>query len=177
LDHTKAAVRWHALKGRGRFAKLVGTLIERPTMPQPQPPTEQPKSPRLVLRRMDQAVTGALTAVSLVAILGWCAWQGRLRGRLIDIERAEPIAIDFKIDVNKADWPELALMPNIGEQLAKRIVTDRAERGHFRDHSDLLRVRGVGPRTLESMKPFLLPLPDLETTAASDADRKSAKVN
>ena len=64
-------------------------------------------------------------------------------------------------------------MPNIGEQLAKRIVTDRAERGLFRDHSEIRRVRGIGPKTLESMKPFLLPLPDLEATANENV--KSAK--
>ena len=47
-----------------------------------------------------------LVAVSLAAIAGWGVGQGRLRGRLIDIDRAEPIAIDFKLDVNRADWPD-----------------------------------------------------------------------
>jgi competence protein ComEA len=134
--------------------------------------------PRLALRRADQAVAAALVAVSLGAIAGWWAWQGQLRGRVIDIERAEPIAIDFRIDVNQADWPELALMPNIGEQLAKRIVSDRTERGPYRDLAELRRVRGIGPKTLESMKPFLLPLPDLETTADGNArPRQTARVN
>jgi competence protein ComEA len=134
--------------------------------------------PRLVLRRTDQAAVAAVVAVSLLAIAGWWAWQGQLRGRLIDIERAEPIAIDFKLDVNHADWPELALMPNIGEQLAKRIVADRANRGPYRDLADLRRVRGIGPKTLESMKPFLLPLPDLETTAeGKPGSRQPVRVN
>src|SRR5580765_3875750 len=123
-----------------------------------------PSWPRLTLRRADQAVAATLIAISLVAMAAWWIWQGQLRGRLIDIERAEPITIDFKIDVNRADWPELTLMPNIGEQLAKRIVADRQERGPFRDHSDLRRVRGIGPKTLEGMKPFLLPLPELDAT-------------
>ena len=83
--------------------------------------------PRLTLRRADQAVSAALILISLIAIAAWCGYQTYLGGRTIDIKRAEPIAIDFKIDVNKAEWPELALMPNIGEQLAKRIVADRAE--------------------------------------------------
>src|SRR3954454_4469071 len=98
----------------------------------PKPHTsEQSTWPRLVLRRADQAVAAALVAASLAAIAGWWTWQGGLGGRLIDIERAEPIAIEFKIDVNRADWPELALLPNIGEQLARRIVAERAERGPF----------------------------------------------
>jgi hypothetical protein len=62
--------------------------------------------PRLVLRRADQAVAAILTAVSLLAIAGWWVWQGQLKERLIDIDRAEPIAIDFKIDVNHADCPD-----------------------------------------------------------------------
>src|SRR5438309_2999452 len=102
-------------------------------MPATSPKPDHRSWPRLILRRADQAVAAAVITASLIAMAGWWTWQGQLRGRLIDIERAEPIAIDFKIDVNRADWPELALMPNIGEQLAKRIVTDRQERGPFRD--------------------------------------------
>ena len=143
--------------------------------------THQPERatwPRLILRRADQAVAASFVALSLAAIAGWCIWQGQLRGRSIDIERAEPIAIDFKIDVNKAEWPELALMPNIGEQLAKRIVADRAERGPFREIGDLRRVRGIGPKTLESMQPFLLPLPNLAATVdTNSASREPAKAN
>ena len=127
--------------------------------------------PRVVLRRPDQAVAAVLTGISLVVIAGWCAWHGALRGRLIDIEQAEPIAIDFKIDVNKADWPELALMPDIGEQLAKRIVADRAEKGPFADHEALRRVRGIGPKTLEGMKPYLLPMAGKNAQATNNGAR------
>ena len=98
---------------------------------------------------------GVVVALATMAI--WWTWNGATGG-LIDIELAEPVAVETKIDVNRADWPELALMPNIGESLAKRIVEDRAANGPFHDVSDLGRVRGIGPKTLESMKPFLLPL-------------------
>jgi competence protein ComEA len=138
----------------------------------PSTPNQPERSiwPRLTLRRFDQTVAATLTAVSLVAIAAWCIWQGQLRGRLIEIDTAEPIAIDFRIDVNQADWPELALMPNIGEQLAKRIVADRTERGSFHNLADLRRVRGIGPKTLESMRPFLLPVPGPEATAGDEPE-------
>src|SRR6185369_8213988 len=102
-------------------------------------PTNSPGPlwPRLVLRRPDQAVCAAMIALSLIAITAWYTYQTYLGGRTIDIERADPIAIDFKIDVNKAEWTELSLMPNIGEQLAKRIVADRIERGPFKDLEEL----------------------------------------
>ncbi len=130
--------------------------------------TPPPAWPRLTLRHTDQAITAALIVFSLIAIAAWCGYQIHLGGRTIDIERAEPIAIDFKIDVNQAQWPELALMPNIGEQLAKRIVADRTERGPFKDLEELRRVRGIGPKTLESMRPFLQPLPPIQSTAENE---------
>ncbi|HEY2416003.1 MAG TPA: helix-hairpin-helix domain-containing protein [Pirellulaceae bacterium] len=138
--------------------------MNRPDAEPPLPPAR----PRLTLRHADQAVSAALIVLSLIAIAAWCGYQTYLGGRTIDIERAVPIAIDFKIDVNQAQWPELALMPNIGEQLAKRIVADRAERGPFKDLEELRRVRGIGPKTLESMKPFLQPLPPLQSTVKNE---------
>ena len=128
-------------------------------------PNNRPPMPRLWLRKTDQVAAAALLAVALLAIAGHWIYQGRYRGRLIEIDRAEPIAIDFKIDINQADWPELCLMPGIGEQLAKRIVDYRTENGPFRDLQDLRHVRGIGPKTWEGMQPYLVPLPDLETTA------------
>ena len=56
-------------------------------------------------------------------------------------------------------------MPGIGEALAQRIVEDRAENGPFLELNDLRRVRGIGPVTLEGMKPYLLPMPELDATA------------
>jgi competence protein ComEA len=129
-----------------------------------QPPGQQ-QWPKLILRRTDQAVSAVFIAVSLVAIVGWCLFQSRLRSRLIDIEQAPPVAVDFKIDINAADWPELALLPGVGPQLGKRIVAHREANGPFRAIEDLDRVRGIGSLTLERIKPYLLPLPDLEGTA------------
>ena len=76
-------------------------------MPADDRPTRSPW-PRLWLRRADQAVAAVFIAVFLAGIGGYWVWQGRIRGRLIEIERAEPIAIDTKIDINQADWPERA---------------------------------------------------------------------
>ena len=129
------------------------------------PPEHEPVWPRVVLRRRGSGGGGGMRSGGAGGDGGWWLWQGRNGGRLIDIERAEPIAIDFKIDVNQAAWPELAVMPNVGEQLAKRIVADRAERGAFNHLADLERVRGIGPKTLEGMKPYLLPLPPPEAAA------------
>lgn len=55
-----------------------------------------------------------------------------------------------------ADWERL---PGIGPSLAARIVADRAERGPFQTPEGLLRVRGIGPRTLDRIRPYLAPAP------------------
>jgi competence protein ComEA len=137
--------------------------MDPPAKPETKP--DHPPWPRLVLRRIDQVAAAAVLAAALALLAGQWLWHGRLRGRLVEIDRAEPIAIKLQIDVNAADWPELCLMPGVGEQLAKRIVAERTDNGPFRDWNDLRRVRGIGPRTLEGMKPFLLPMADLEATA------------
>ena len=55
---------------------------------------------------------------------------------------------------------ELANLPGVGSTLARRIVDCRRVGGPFLDHKDLRRrVRGIGPRTLETMRPYLLPMP------------------
>jgi competence protein ComEA len=123
-------------------------------------------------------LSGSCLAIGLALLTTWWAWQQRGGRQLIDIDRAEPLLVETKIDINRADWPELALMPEIGEQLARRIVADREEHGPFRDLADLQRVRGIGPRTLERMRPYLLPVPNLETTAEGKAaDSRGGAVN
>ena len=120
---------------------------------------------RDLLRRMDQAVAGAVIGVSLLVIGVYLLWGGAESGRLIDIDRADPQNVDFLVDINTAQWPELDLLPNIGETLARRIVESREVDGPFLDHDDLIRVRGIGPKTLNGMRPYLLAMPSGENVA------------
>jgi competence protein ComEA len=126
---------------------------------------QKPSGRRSLLRRLDQAAVASLITLSLVAMGAYWFVQGGHRGELIEIDRAEPLTARYLVDINKAEWPELAELPDLGETLARRIVNSRAEAGPFGDHEDLLRVNGIGPRTLEKMKLFLLPMPDQEDVA------------
>jgi competence protein ComEA len=112
----------------------------------------------MLLRWSDQACCVGLIAVALGVMGATWAYQGGLRGRLIDIERAPPVSVRFQVDMNRAEWPEWSALPGIGEQLARRIVNTRAERKGFLRHEDLLHVPGIGPRTLERVRPYLLPV-------------------
>jgi len=61
----------------------------------------------------------------------------------------------FIVEVNAVSWPELTCLPGVGEVLAKRIVNTRSEIGPFSRCEDLLFVRGIGPKTVEKIRPFL----------------------
>jgi competence protein ComEA len=122
-----------------------------------------PRTAWTILRRSDQACAAAVVAASLGLIAAVWIHQGGHRGRLLDIERAEPKSHRFQLDVNQADWPEWALLPGIGETLARRIVDSRRTEGPFRGHDDLLRVKGIGPRKLGDIRPYLSPMPRVPT--------------
>ena len=125
------------------------------------PQATQPPSGRWrpILRRMDQAAVAVLVLFALVGMGVYWVVQGGPRGELIEIDRADPLTARFLVDINKADWPELAELPEVGETLARRIVDSRVKDGEFRDHDDLRRVRGIGPATLERVRPYLMPMP------------------
>jgi competence protein ComEA len=112
-----------------------------------------------LIRRMDQAAVAGLVIVALVAMVAWWIAKGGIRGRLIEIERAPPRTAVFLVDINQAEWPELAQLPGIGETLARRIVESRQADGPFLKHDDLQRVQGIGPKTLDAVRGHLLPMP------------------
>ena len=57
------------------------------------------------------------------------------------------------VDVNSADARELVLLPGIGPVRAEAIVRLRDRRGGFESLDELLDVKGIGPATLERLRP------------------------
>ena len=62
---------------------------------------------------------------------------------------------NLRINVNTATTKELEKLPGIGPVLARRIVEYRQQHGYFRQLSDLLLVRGIGPKTLQRIAPYV----------------------
>ena len=60
------------------------------------------------------------------------------------------------IDLSSAPVAELALLPEVGPQLAARIVADRALHGPFATIDELARVHGFGPAKLEGIRAFAM---------------------
>ncbi|MFQ5752725.1 MAG: helix-hairpin-helix domain-containing protein, partial [bacterium] len=61
-----------------------------------------------------------------------------------------------KINLNEATIAELKSLPGIGESLARAIIDYRNKNGPFETSADLLKVSGIGPKTLEKIKDFIL---------------------
>lgn len=61
----------------------------------------------------------------------------------------------LKIDINKAGADELAFLPGIGPVRAKAIVSYRAEHGNFASSEDLLKISGIGEKTVAKISPYL----------------------
>lgn len=61
---------------------------------------------------------------------------------------------DPPINVNTATAEQLMQLPGIGPVTAQNIVSARADKP-FRSATDLDRVKGIGPKTLEKIRPFV----------------------
>lgn len=66
---------------------------------------------------------------------------------------SDPLLVALPVDVNEASADALTAVPGLGRALAEAIVAGRAD-GPYARLDDLLRVPGVGPSTLELLRPF-----------------------
>jgi comEA protein len=89
--------------------------------------------------------------------------QARVRRLLTVVAMAAAIAVagpghgaegDQRIDINAASASELATLPGIGEAKAKAIIEHRTVEP-FRTVDDLKKVKGIGDKTFESLRPQL----------------------
>lgn len=65
------------------------------------------------------------------------------------------LALGRKMNLNRARVRDLVLLPGVGPVTARRIVADRSARGPFPCVAALERVRGVGPRTIDKVRPMV----------------------
>lgn len=109
----------------------------------------------LWLTDRDVVVFSMLAAIVLVMLaVRWGQLSGWGRDE-IEIERMSPLPMSMHLDPNEANWVELAQLDGIGEALAMRIVEDRETNGRYQTLDDLDRVKGIGPKTLERLRPYL----------------------
>lgn len=121
------------------------------------PPVTAPADSSAVwgLFRSDQFVL-AILLLLLLGLLGF--WWLRLTGDgspPLNVEHAGRQKIQYRLDLNAANAVELQQLEGIGRTLAQRIVRYRAVHGPFHRIEELRQVSGIGPKTLEKLRPLL----------------------
>jgi competence protein ComEA len=87
--------------------------------------------------------------------------QARLDMAAIE-EALEPIGT---VDLNSATPAELVRLPGIGPVRGRAILELRRRKGGFSSIDELLEVHGIGPATLERLRPYILIAPTSRTQA------------
>ncbi len=59
------------------------------------------------------------------------------------------------VNINTADKEQLTLLPGIGSVTAEAILAYRKANGNFKSIDELTKVKGIGDKTLEKLKPYL----------------------
>jgi competence protein ComEA len=93
----------------------------------------------------------------------------------VDVDRLPPGDYQYSVDINQATWVEWAQFDGIGETLARRIVSDRDSNGPFTSVEDVLRVKGIGPKKLAQIRPYLAVEPEQATAARTSRTTRTGR--
>jgi competence ComEA-like helix-hairpin-helix protein len=109
---------------------------------------------------MDQAGVWNQTLISLfllllIVLLGTIPVSRPISGPEYGIAGTRSAEPSGKLNLNTAEWYELAQLPGVGEGLARRIIEYRKNAGRPLRVHDLIAVKGIGRRTLERISPHL----------------------
>ena len=62
--------------------------------------------------------------------------------------------VTYPVNINTASKRELEALPGIGEVLSQRIIDYRSANGRFQSVDELVKIKGIGEKTLEKLKPY-----------------------
>lgn len=109
----------------------------------PRPP-EPPSKGNVACSAPARVVAAPMTASHLRCDGAGDAVSGNLR-----------LLAGHPVQLNLASPRELSDLPGIGEKTAQRIVDHRAAHGPFPSVDALEGVRGIGPKTVQRLRPFI----------------------
>ncbi len=107
---------------------------------------------------MSTSKTHHRAAALLIAVVAAIGLAQLKPSRPVEIPAAiaaPPDAGPLRVDPRTATAREFEALPGIGPAIARRIVEARARGLRFERPSDLARVRGIGPRTVSRVTPYL----------------------
>jgi competence ComEA-like helix-hairpin-helix protein len=88
-------------------------------------------------------------AMAVIAVASGALWLARDAQTLF--RSTGPREGSLVVNINTASKSELESLPGIGPALAQLIIQDRP----YESVDDLVRVRGIGPRLMESLRPLV----------------------
>lgn len=62
------------------------------------------------------------------------------------------MAQDDKVNINTAGVEKLTTLDRIGPKYAQRIINFREKNGPFQKPEDIMKIKGIGPKTFEANK-------------------------
>ena len=102
---------------------------------------------RQSFRLRSVAVLVCLTLLGTVATI--------VQGAPPSAESAERPVAGKPLDINRATVSGLTAIPGIGKVTAARIVAWREQNGPFRRVEDLMKVKGIGEKSLARIRPYV----------------------
>ncbi len=116
--------------------------------------------------------TSILTTI-LAAGLGACAFLAApvASADIVDIGfHLMAPQLEGTVNINTANEKQLALLPGIGPSTAKKIVSYRS-RQKFQQPMNLMRIKGIGRKTFNAVKPYVTVKGDTTLTVAGKAKK------
>jgi competence protein ComEA len=96
----------------------------------------------------------------LASILSFALWGAAEAGEMSsgaskdDQIKAGAMSGD-KVDINRAGPDQLASLPGVGSKTAEKIMQYREKNGKFKALDDLKKVKGIGDKKFEKIKPYI----------------------
>ena len=115
----------------------------------------------------EMQVLGVLLFIVLLGIV--VSSVSRRSAGTVTSNDQERQSVVFPIDINRATAEELVLLPGIGPVKADAIIRERDRVGAFSKIGDILRVSGIGEKTLEGIADFIT-LGESDTSPDSSAE-------
>jgi competence ComEA-like helix-hairpin-helix protein len=103
----------------------------------------------MFIRFRDQETIAGLLIVMLIGMV--ISYWGT-----VDISRGVPVCTyQYKVDLNTAPASEFEILPGLGPKLSEAVIEYREQHGRFNSIEEIDNVRGIGPKKLEVLRPFL----------------------
>ncbi len=126
-----------------------------------------------VLKAVERHYWKAATLLMILILAGTGFWGARRFAPAVFLGEPDLIAVpntehrqDSKtkpavsnkptlLNINTASVKELQTLPNIGARMAERIIDHRTQHGDFTSVDALQNVKGIGPKTIAKLRPFI----------------------